>query len=253
MTQDPYRFVVSKDGKSIKGERIPMLAYLPEKYAFKIECGGPWRIVEKPEWVNVNGAAEGDGTEYVDLSITTEDNTGGNWDKSRDGKIVVRSYRSHMSLPADSDAEGYEDIEFTLDQDAFKFDVNVSPEYYIGAIDRNKRYFDITSTAEAGWAIEISDDCNWVKPVSNSGTGTGNTQQLYFYLEDNGNLSERLTTVTIYSKVVEKSVEFQVSQGAYRFDSSPVTLDEFGELDDSQRTLMLIASAHGLSRITLIG
>ena len=233
MTQEPYRFVVSKDGKSIKGERIPMLAYLPEKYAFKIECGGPWRIVQMPGWVTVNGGSEGDGTIYIDLSIETKDNTGENWDKSREGNIVVRSYRSHMSLPADSDAEGYEDIEFTLVQDAFKFDVNVSPEYSVSAIDNQEHDFDITSTAGAGWKISCDD---WVNPMSDSGEGTGNTQQQYFTLDANGNLSERETTVTVSCEAIGKSVEFKVSQDAYRFDSNPVTLDEFGELDDSERT-----------------
>ena len=227
MTQDPYRFVVSKDGKSIKDERVPISAYLPEEYKFKIECGGPWRIVDTPEWVTVNGGSEGDGTEYIDLSIKTEDNTGEKWDESREGNIVVRSYRSHMSLPADSDAEGYEDIEFTLDQDAFKFDVNVSPEYSVSAIDNQKRYFDITSTAGAGWTISCDD---WVKPQTEDGTGNGNMQSLYFSLEENGYLSERTAQVTVSSDVVDKSVPFYIHQGAYRFDNTPVDFDEFAEL-----------------------
>ena len=238
ITQDPYSFNVRKDGKSIADSDVPMLAYRSPEYVFDIECGGPWRIVEKPTWVTVSGSTEGDGSSYEQgrgIKVSVDGNTGENWNKSRSGKIKVRSYRSEMELPAEGqEVATVEDIEFEIVQDAFVFDVEVDPAYTVGAIDKDTRPFKVRSTSQATW--RVVSDYDWVVLSSKNGTGNGSNQSLTFKLNENGTLEGRTSTVTVSSLIVDKSVTFEVTQGAYRFDSTTESLDKFAELDKTSRT-----------------
>ena len=231
ITQKVYCFDIDD---SVFEKNIP--AYKSDEYEFTIDCGAPWRVFSAPEWVDEVSVAAGDGTEgKVNITVTFKDNDGTMietpWNQDRTGDIVIRSYKSEMTLPEDPNHEG-EDKTITVTQDAFVFDVKTNPEYKLGALETDSQSFKIDCTPGAMW--EISKSENWVDLSAAGGYGSASPS---FSLKNNGNLEPRQATVTVSSTIVDKSVTFSVSQGAYRFDSTPVLLTEFGELDDTDRTL----------------
>ncbi len=231
ITQKVYCFDIYD---SVFEKNIP--AYKSDEYEFTIDCGAPWRVFSVPEWVDEVSVAAGDGTEgKVNITVTFKDNDGTMietpWNQDRTGDIVIRSYKSEMTLPEDPNHEG-EDKTITVTQDAFVFDVKTNPEYKLGALETDSQPFEIDCTPGAMW--EISKSGNWVDLSAAGGYGSASPS---FSLKNNGNLEPRQATVTVSSTIVDKSVTFSVSQGAYRFDSTPVLLTEYGELDDTDRTL----------------
>ena len=239
LIQLPYSFVVCEGGKPdkpIHGTEIPMSAYNSPAYSFDIECGAPWRIIDLPEWVKIEGPMEGDGHDFVKgLKVKVNDNTKTDWDKKREGKIVIRSYRPEFTLPdASKEDPRYEDYEFTIVQDAFVFDVDAQQDYPASALDTEDKYFSIISTEGAAW--EVVADKAWVVPATPKGEGAGYKHNYTFSLLENGNLEKRQASITVRSKVVEKEERFSITQGSYRFNSESVVFPVFNELDQSSVT-----------------
>ena len=224
ITQKQYYFTI--DASSLQKSSIS--AYQAGEFTFQVDCGAPWRIRSCPEWVDQISPVEGDGKsdDPVFVKVRFKDNTGEKWQQTRSGVFKIRSYDSVMTMPDDPEYQG-DDRSFSVEQDAFVFDVSAEESYSLGSLDTKANDFKVSSTAGASWTITTGNNPSWVTPSVSQGTGT---QNVSFSLGENGTLEKRKDTVIVSSGVVDKTVTFEVEQGEYRFNSETVTFDEFAEL-----------------------
>ena len=224
ITQKQYYFNI--DASSLQKSSIS--AYQAGDFTFQVDCGAPWRIMSCPEWVDQISPVEGDGKsdDPVFVKVRFKDNTGEKWQQTRSGVFKIRSYDSVMTMPDDPEYQG-DDRSFSVEQDAFVFDVSAEESYSLGSLDTKANDFKVSSTAGASWTITTGKNSSWVTPSVSQGTGT---QNVSFSLGENGTLEKRKDTVIVSSGVVDKTVTFEVEQGEYRFNSETVTFDEFAEL-----------------------
>ena len=245
LNQKEYRFELAKDDKSIHDKDVPVPAYKRDanEYKFVVKCGAPWKISEYPEeWVKSISPVEGDGTKAVDVTVTFEDNVGDKWNEARDGDIKILSYKKALTLDditkysPDNPADDVEPKGFKVVQDAFVF--NVTPhlsEEEIGAVDNN--LYDLCSvecTDEAEWKI-VGLDLGKINAQETVGT-----KDVKFSLNNNGTLEPRDFDVKVVCDLLpvgDREVTLgTIRQGAYRFDSVPVEIPTFDELENLTST-----------------
>lgn len=223
ITQQKYVFEIMHDGTDISttnttigGEAAPAYgnASSAKTYQIAMNCGAPWRIIEKPDWVSFN-TSESDGDNYENITMTVTNNVGSSWRNSRSGYVTVRSYKEHASLPSD-DASG-EDKRFRIDQDRFIFEVPQNgTSNSCEALNEQSFSVNINTVAGAGWSIEPSS--TWVhnKTITGSGSSEQSIKPGY-----NGTLSARNGNVTIRSTALgnySPTYKVMFNQEAYVFD-----------------------------------
>lgn len=230
ITQQKYVFEImhgdtdiSKSNTTIGGKAAS--AYNPDSYKIAMNCGAPWRIIDKPSWVSFDKEYSS-GDNYEDITMMVANNVGSDWSKTRGGYITVRSYKEHASLPSD-DASG-EDKRFRIDQDRFIFEVPQNgTSNSCEALNEQSFSVNINTVAGAGWSIEPSS--TWVhnKTITGSGSSIQSITPGY-----NGTSEERSGTLTIKSSALgtnsptytvtfnQKAYEFKVtSETAYNFET----------------------------------
>ncbi len=238
LVQDIYRFEMKKeDGTTMTDITIPAYKESASTYSFIVNCRAPWKITKKPAWVTVT-PDNGNGMDAnVKVTMTIDNNVGKDWDKSRDAAITIRSYKDATTLPAQDNTSG-EDKSFNLKQEAFVFKATTPGSYAMrGALDQGSyQLCDVSCTDGAEW--EIIPDKDWITLSVNRGEGT--VEDITYSLANNGELSARESYVTVRSRVVDKSYTLPlISQGAYRFDITAVTVPKFGELENLTGTFMV--------------
>ena len=225
-TQDRFRFEFIKDNTEAVGTNFVAYKSSANAYSFEMRCSAPWRVEEKPKWLTLN-IENGDGTTYPTVSVTAANNVDLDWDKPREGKVVVLSDPEGNGSYSDR-----KELEFT--QDKFVFEVTAEPKYDVDALNTNSYDIAVDVTAGASW--KLSQSSTWPSPNKTSGTGSGIVK---FTPSQNGTLSSRTTTMTLTCNVLKNSPlkTITVNQSAYRFDSTPVPLQEFVELNSSAQTV----------------
>lgn len=191
-----------------------------------MRCSAPWRVKEKPDWLTLN-IVGGDGTSYPTVSVTADNNVDSEWEIPREGTVVISS-----DPLGDETYSDEKELKFT--QDRFVFEVNANENYDVDALNENSYDFTVNVTAGASWKLVQKE--SWTKADKTSGTGNGIVK---FTPAQNGNLSTRSTTMTITCDALESSPQtvITVNQSAYRFDNTPVTLEEFVELNAAAQTV----------------
>lgn len=203
---------ISTTNTTIGGEAAS--AYNPDSYKIAMNCGAPWRIINKPSWVSFDKEYSS-GDNYEDITMTVANNVGSDWSETRGGYVTVRSYKEHASLPSD-DASG-EDKRFRIDQDRFIFEVPQNgTSNSCEALNEQSFSVNINTVAGAGWSIEPSS--TWVhnKTITGSGSSEQSIKPGY-----NGTLSARNGNVTIRSTALgnySPTYKVTFNQEAYVFD-----------------------------------
>lgn len=232
ITQQKYVFEImhgdtdiSKSNTTIGGEAAS--AYNPDSYKIAMNCGAPWRIIDKPSWVSFDKEYS-NGDNYEDITMTIANNVGSDWSKTRGGYITVRSYKEYADLPSKDENAPGEDKRFRIDQDRFIFEVpQDGASNSCEALNENSFAITINTIAGAGWSITPSS--TWIH--NRTITGNGSVEQL-IKPGYNGTLSDRNGTVTIKSTALgnysptymvtfnQKAYEFKVtSETAYNFET----------------------------------
>jgi hypothetical protein len=232
ITQQKYVFEImhgntdiSKSNTTIGGEAAS--AYNPDSYKIAMNCGAPWRIIDKPSWVSFD-TEYSSGDNYEDITMTVANNVGSDWSKTRGGYITVRSYKEYAGLPSEDENAPGEDKRFRIDQDRFIFEV---PQDGVSnsceALNEDSFPITINTIAGAGWSITPSS--TWIHNRTITGNGSVEQSIKPGY---NGTLSDRNGTVTIKSTALgtysptykvtfnQKAYEFKVtSETAYNFET----------------------------------
>lgn len=246
VTQEKYRFDIMKDEQSIVGKTVEKNSYSSageQVYDFRMECGAPWEIIDKPEWVRFECEEDASG-EYRTIRMTVEHNIGDEWGDSRDGQIVVRSYDG-----LDFSGSILEEKSFTVWQDKFVFEVQgTTNPFNFAALPESDQKFEINTLEDAGW--ELVDVEDWFGILSETGTGPAT---ISFKPADYGHRTPRNSTFKVRSTVLENSPEIpvEVSQEGYKFqfdgsNSSDYsqTLSAFDELmsNNTPKSMKIVCS-----------
>lgn len=228
---------ISVSGSTIGSEAAPAYGNVSnaKEYQISLNCGAPWRIINKPDWVQFDKEYSS-GDNYENIMMTVANNVGSGWRDSRDGYITVRSYKEYSSLPSEN-ASG-EDKRFRIDQEGFIFEVpEAGNDNLCEALNDKEFGINIRTTGNAGWSMEPKDpDSEWV--LSRKIEGAGDYAQS-ITPDINGNLNTRSGSVVIKSiPLGNYSPEYEVNfiQEAYVFSVSSLSSYEFNALkgDDGQ-------------------
>lgn len=226
--QDRFRFEFSKDGSVITSQNFAAYNRKNEnKSTFIMECSAPWKITGVPAWLTFD-LVEGDGKVYPEVTVIATNNTGTDWAKSRKANIVVRS-------DVDSDGTYSETKTLLVTQDQFVFNIqSTGASYAVETLNDRTYIIPVSVTDGAEWSI-VSD--SWIGLTGES-TRTGSST-IAFKPQQNGNLTTRTGYVKVQCDALDspKQTVFEITQGAYRFDSTEKTVPQFAEINPDTQSV----------------
>lgn len=238
IVHDPYFFQVQRSESDERDfETDTFKAYQAGSQSFYLKCSAPWKIIvddDDKNWLSVD-KTEGDGVSYTPISITAGNNTGKDWQQSRTGRLTILSDRYGTGIESQMERKTID-----ISQEEFKFNVTCNASYggtMLPAVDTKENSMiriNIESSDNAAWKITGGE---WAIPEEPDGNGSKNVK---VYSKDNNyGFKIRHDVLEVTSVPLDITKSFNIYQDKYVFEPSPITVNEFPELNASSQPITL--------------
>ena len=184
---------------------------------------GAWHVENKPSWITMTESGNGRQTIDITASVNSDMSKG----RSETFRIVSGKNTSYYK-------------EITVSQAAFQFDTTKATLSEFASVSPDSQPVDMTTT-DGSWSVASKPAWIIVSPLSGSGA-----KSLTVSATNNTTTEARTGTIRLESQYFSQNPalykEIEVSQAAFQFDTTPVTLETFGAASDLTKSVTLDTS-----------